>query len=71
MRREFVPRRTDLVGVRVAKDRREDIFRTFILEPVEPHVGPRLEKIGIDLVGEIFDVEHAIVVDGHRRTFSR
>ena len=36
-----------------------------ILEPVKPHVRTVLEDFDIDVVGEIFDVEDALVVDGH------
>ena len=65
MRRQFVARRADLVGMRRGQDRRRDLVGAFVLEPVEPHIGPRLEDVGIDRMGEIFDVEHALVVDGH------
>ena len=65
MPRQFVARRADLVGMRRRQDRREDIRRALVLEPVEPHVGPRLQDLGIDVVGEIFDVKDALVVDGH------
>ena len=66
VRRELIARRPDLIGVRGGKDRRRNVLGALVFEPVEPHVGPRLEDVGIDLVGEIFDVEHALVVDGHR-----
>jgi hypothetical protein len=65
MPRQLVARSTDLVGVRRRKDRGEDLSRALVLEPVEAHVGPALQDFGIDVVGEIFDVEDALVVDRH------
>ena len=65
MRRDLVARRADLIGMRRRQDWRCDRIGTFVLQPVEPHVGTRFEDIDIDLMGEIFDVEHALVVDGH------
>ena len=62
---DFVARRADLIGMRRRQDRRCDRIGTVVLQPVEPHVGAGFEDIGIDLMGEIFDVEHALVVDGH------
>ena len=66
MGREFIPRGADLVDMRRGQDRCRDLIRTLVLEPVEPHIGARLQDVGIDLMGEIFDVEDALVVDGHR-----
>ena len=67
---EFVARRTDLIGMCRGQDGCRDFIGTFILEPVEPNVGPRLQNLGVDRVRQIFDVEHALVVDGHfRETF--
>ena len=63
--RQLVACRANLVGVRRRQDRREHIRRAFILEPIEPHVGAAFHDLGIDVVGEVFDVEHALVVDGH------
>ena len=40
----------DLVGVRRLKNRGCDFIGAVILEPVEPHIGPRLEDVGIDLM---------------------
>ena len=62
---QFIARRADLIGMRRGQDRRRDLIGAFVLEPVEPHVGPRPQDVGIDLVRQIFDVEHALVVDGH------
>src|SRR5207245_5520496 len=42
----------------------------FVLQPVEPHIGARFEDHLIDRVREIFDVEHALVVDGHSKPFA-
>ena len=39
---QFVARGADLIGMRSGKNRRRDVFRTFILEPVEPDVGRAL-----------------------------
>ena len=63
--REFVARRADLIGVRRGQNRRGDLLGAFILEPVQPHVGPRPQDVGINLMRQIFDVEHALAVDGH------
>ena len=63
--RQLVARGADLIGMRRGQDRRGDVIGAFVFEPVEPHVGRRAEDVGIDLVGEIFDVEHALAVDGH------
>ena len=65
MPRQFVARRTDLIGVRRGQDRRRDLIAAFVLKPVEPHIGPRPQDVGIDLVGQILDVEYSLVVDGH------
>ena len=62
---DLVARRADLIGMRRRQDRRCDRIRTVVLQPVEPHVGTRFEDIDIDLIGEIFDIEDALVVDGH------
>ena len=65
MFRQFIARGPDLIGVRGRQNRRRYLIKAFILEPVEAHIGPRPEHVGIDLVREIFDVEHALVVDRH------
>ena len=39
--RQFVARGADLVGMRRGQDRRGDVIGAFVLQPVEPHVGPR------------------------------
>ena len=65
MFRQFVARRTDLIGVRRTQDRRGNFLGAIILEPIQPHIGAGLENVGIDLVGQIFDVENTLVVDGH------
>ena len=65
MPRDLVARRSDLIGMRRGQDRRCDRIGTIILQPVEPHVGTRFQDFDIDLIGEIFDIEHALVVDGH------
>ena len=65
MGREFVARGADLIGVRRGQDRREDRFGGFVLEPVEPHIGPRRQHLGINRMRQIFDVEHALVIHGH------
>ena len=67
MRREFVPRRTDLIDMRGRQDRRVGVLRAFVLEPVEPHVGARLQDVDVDRVRQIFDVEDALAVHGHYR----
>ena len=41
MRRKLVARRADLVGVRFGQDRRGHGFGALVLDPVEPHIGPR------------------------------
>jgi hypothetical protein len=53
--------------MRCREHRREPGFRSFVLEPVESHVRAGFEDFGVDRVGEIFDVEDALVVDGHER----
>ena len=63
--RDLVARRADLIGMRRADDRRGDILGTFVLEPVETHIGPCLQDVGVDLVRQILYVENALVVDGH------
>src|ERR1700736_1834555 len=70
MPRQLIARGADLVGMRRGQNRRRYFLGALVLERVEPHVGPRPQNVGIDLVGEVFDVEHALVVDGHRATFS-
>ena len=62
---DFVARRADLIGMRRRQNWRCDRIGTVVLQPVEPHVGAAFEDIDVDLVGEVFDVEHALVVDGH------
>ena len=62
---QFIARRADLIGMRRGQDRRGNLLGTFVLEPVEPHIGPRPQDVGIDLMRQIFDVKHALVVDGH------
>ena len=62
---DLVARRADLIGMRRRQYRCRDRIRTIVLQPVEPHVGAAFQDIDIDLVGEIFDIEHALVVDGH------
>ena len=67
---ELIARRADLIGVRRRQDRRRDFVRALVLKPVEPHIRPGAQDVGINLVREVFDVEHALIVDGHRwRTF--
>ena len=67
VRRDFVAGGADLIGMRGREHRREPGFRRLVLEPVEPHVGAGFEDFGVDRVSEIFDVEDALVVDGHER----
>ena len=62
---QLITRRADLVGMRGGQDRRGDVIGAFVFQPVEPHVGTSAENVCVDLVGEIFDVEHALAVDGH------
>src|SRR5215211_6128560 len=68
MASEFVARGADLIGMRRGKNGRGNFIGTFILEPVKPHVGPAFEDFNIDVVGEILDVEDALVVDRHSLT---
>ena len=70
MPRKLIARRTDLVSVRGGQDRRGDFLRTFVLQSIEPHIRPRSQNFRIDLVCQILDVEHALVVDGHYRGLS-
>ncbi len=65
MRSKFVARGADLIGMGRGQNRREDVVRALVLEPVEPHIGPCAKDVGVDRVREIFDVEYALVVDGH------
>ncbi len=65
MPRQLIACRADLVGVGVGQNGRKDLGRALVLEPVEPHVGPILEDFNVDIVGEIFDVEDALVVNRH------
>jgi len=44
---------------------RGNFIGAFILEPVKPDIGAALEDFNIDVVGEIFDVKNALVVDRH------
>ena len=63
--RDFVARRADLIGMRRGDDRCGDMLGTFVLEPIETHIGPCLQDVGVDLMRQILDVENALVVDGH------
>src|SRR5260370_15706308 len=68
---EFIARGADLIGMRCGEDRRRNFLGAFVFEPVEPHIGPCPQDVGIDLVRQIFDVEHALVVYGHSRGLSQ
>src|SRR5262249_5950611 len=59
-------RRADLIGMRARQDGRERLFPALVLETVEPDIAPRLEDVDVDRMGQIFDVEDALGVDGHR-----
>jgi hypothetical protein len=63
--RQFVARRANLIGMGGGKDRRENVFGGLVLQPVEPHVGPRRQHFGIDRMRQVFDVEYALVIHGH------
>src|SRR6516162_8732338 len=55
--------------MRRGKNRREKILGAFVLNAIEPDIAPRPQDVDIDGMGEIFDVEDALVVDGHRSAF--
>ena len=66
MRGEFVAGGADLVDMGGAEDRRVKVFGGLVLDAIEPDVGPRLQDVDIDRIGQIFDVEDALAVDGHQ-----
>jgi len=65
---QLIARGADLIGVRRCENRRGDVLGAVVLETIEAHIGPCLQHLGINLVGQIFDVEYALVVDGHYRS---
>ena len=66
MRGQFVTGGADLVDMSRFDDRREIFLRALVLDAIEPDIGPRLQNVDIDRVGQIFDVEDALAVDGHQ-----
>jgi hypothetical protein len=47
-----------------------EIVRAVVLEPVETDVAAHGQNFRVDRVSEIFDVEDALGVDGHRAAFN-
>ena len=66
MRSKLVAGGADLVNMRRVQDRGVEIFGALVLDAIEPDVGPRLQDVDIDRIGQVFDVEDALAIDGHQ-----
>ena len=66
MRRQLVAGSADLVDMGRTQDRGVKVLGALVLDAVEPDVGPRLQDVDVDRVGQVFDVEDALAVDRHQ-----
>src|SRR6202044_4020364 len=63
VRRQFVPRRADLIGMRGGQNLERGRVRDFLPEHVEPHVAPLTEHLAIADRPVRLDAENALAVD--------
>ena len=70
-RRQLVPGRADLIGVRRRHDRRRGLLGRVVLQPVEADLRALRDQIEVAGMREVADVEDALDVLPHRSAYAR
>jgi hypothetical protein len=65
LRVKLVPRGADLIGMGSLQHGRGCPVRAVVVEALQLHIGPLAQNLGKDAVGQVFDVENALGIDGH------